>query len=149
MRGQKQKHSRANHDNIPSEMTTVRLHVGGMTCVTCTRTVSAALDSVEGVERSEVNALAESAVVFLRPTVAVSLQDLVDAVEDVGFSAELPPGAVGATHSGGSGRAGSPRSSVEEMDARRLRETLTWKTRFTLALIFTVPCFLLAMIFPM
>ena len=149
---QRKEHQRTQKDNtttnMSSELKTVRLHVGGMSCVTCTRTVAAALNAISGVESSEVNALAETALVTLKKNETVPSHALVDAVEAVGFTAAVPedPSTTGDRVSG---QAVDRMSVVEEMEQRRLREVLEWKTRFLLCSIFTLPCFLLAMVFPM
>ena len=139
-------------NRMPSDNKIVCLHIGGMSCVSCARTVSSALDAVHSVARSEVNAVAATAKIYFLPAAQVaSPEELVEAVEAVGFSAEV----VSHPTRGGGGLVGNEPSSIREissveaMERRRLEETLEWRTAFFLACIFTVPCFLLAMVFPM
>jgi len=71
----------------PSGTRTALLKVGGMTCASCVATVERAALGVEGVAAASVNLPAGRAeVTFRRPARA---GDVVDAVEAVGFDAEL------------------------------------------------------------
>ncbi|HRI44314.1 MAG TPA: heavy metal-associated domain-containing protein [Fimbriimonadaceae bacterium] len=65
----------------------ITLRIEGMTCENCVRHVRQALESVPGVERALVELDAGRAVVEGTP----DPQDLVAAVEEEGYAAELVP----------------------------------------------------------
>eukprot|EP00569_Conticribra_weissflogii_P003251 CAMPEP_0171346872 /NCGR_PEP_ID=MMETSP0878-20121228/26180_1 /TAXON_ID=67004 /ORGANISM="Thalassiosira weissflogii, Strain CCMP1336" /LENGTH=1191 /DNA_ID=CAMNT_0011850705 /DNA_START=193 /DNA_END=3765 /DNA_ORIENTATION=- len=62
--------------------------VGGMTCSSCSSTVTAAAQSVPGVIRATVNLIGESATVFYRSDRS-KVDDIIEAIEGVGFEASL------------------------------------------------------------
>ncbi len=66
----------------------VQLNIDGMHCAACTRAVEEALLSLEGVASSHVNLATERATVGYDPD-SVSVSDLVEAVEGVGYAAEV------------------------------------------------------------
>ncbi len=68
-------------------MTTATLKVGGMSCGHCVMAVTQALKGVEGVADAKVDLQAGKAVVEYDESRATK-QDLVGAVEEVGYSAE-------------------------------------------------------------
>ena len=70
----------------------VELQIGGMTCASCAARIEKKLNRVEGVTAS-VNYATEKAHVILPDTVTV--EDLIDVVEQTGYSAELPAPAAG------------------------------------------------------
>jgi Cu+-exporting ATPase len=75
----------------------VRLDVGGMTCASCATRIERRLNRLEGVEAS-VNYATEEAAVTYDPA-AVTIDDLVAAVEAAGYRAALPGHAAGAPDS--------------------------------------------------
>eukprot|EP00929_Paragymnodinium_shiwhaense_P115335 TRINITY_DN8410_c0_g1_i1.p1 TRINITY_DN8410_c0_g1~~TRINITY_DN8410_c0_g1_i1.p1 ORF type:complete len:1134 (+),score=277.12 TRINITY_DN8410_c0_g1_i1:79-3480(+) len=71
----------------PSQVFTATLKVTGMTCAACVGTVERSLLKVKGVSKASVNLLAHRAeVTYSRPLEA---SGLVEAIEDIGFDAEL------------------------------------------------------------
>jgi Cu+-exporting ATPase len=64
------------------------LSVQGMTCASCVAHVEKALKKVPGVTQASVNLATESAQVFIQPT-QVAPTDLVRAVEDAGYEAQI------------------------------------------------------------
>jgi P-type Cu+ transporter len=81
---------RAGYD-VPHE--TRELAISGMTCATCAGTIEKALASVPGVIRAEVNLATEKATVEGIAGV-LRLTDLIVAVQDAGYGAELQTGDV-------------------------------------------------------
>ncbi|QPG77042.1 hypothetical protein FOA43_004439 [Brettanomyces nanus] len=63
------------------------IRVGGMTCSSCTNSVTNALEAVDGVQRADVSLLTEDATVIHDDS--VSPEKLQDAVEDIGFEASM------------------------------------------------------------
>ncbi len=70
---------------------TVKLKVSGMTCASCVANVEKALKKVDGVEEAQVSLMTEEAQVVIDPT-KVDPTVLVEAVENVGYGAELQTG---------------------------------------------------------
>ncbi|KAL7473781.1 hypothetical protein ACHAXS_014459 [Conticribra weissflogii] len=62
--------------------------IGGMTCSSCSSSVTAAAQSVTGVLRATVNLIGGSATVFYRSD-RCTVDDIIEAIEDVGFEASL------------------------------------------------------------
>jgi mercuric transport protein len=67
----------------------VSLHVEGMTCASCKVAVRTALTKLEGVKDARVDVANKTATVDYDPT-KVTLQQLVDAVNRLGYPASLP-----------------------------------------------------------
>lgn len=67
----------------------VPLHVEGMTCPSCKVAVRTALKKLDGVKDARVDVAAKSATVEYDPT-KVTPQQLVDAVNQLGYQASLP-----------------------------------------------------------
>ena len=74
-------------ERIDTGRSEVELQIGGMTCASCAARIEKKLNRVEGVTAS-VNYATEKAHVVLPATVTVD--DLIDVVEQTGYSAELP-----------------------------------------------------------
>jgi Cu+-exporting ATPase len=64
--------------------TTTHLDVRGMSCANCSKTVSDALESLDGVEEASVNVATDEASVTYDPE-RVTLAEIYDAVEDAGY----------------------------------------------------------------
>ena len=77
-------------ERIDTGRSEVELQIGGMTCASCAARIEKKLNRVEGVTAS-VNYATEKAHVVLPDTVTVD--DLIDVVEQTGYSAELPAAA--------------------------------------------------------
>lgn len=67
------------------------LDVAGMTCSSCVRHVSAALQSVPGVTSADVRLKTGTVSVWHEPTASTS--DLVQAIRDAGYDARVQGGA--------------------------------------------------------
>lgn len=65
----------------------IELQIGGMTCASCAARIEKKLNRVEGVTANVNYATEKAHVVF---TDTVSVEDLIDVVEQTGYSAELP-----------------------------------------------------------
>lgn len=72
-----------------ARVATVSLHVEGMTCASCKIAVRAALSRLDGVKEAEVDVPKKSATVEYDPA-KVTPQQLVDAVNRLGYRASLP-----------------------------------------------------------
>ncbi|MGA8164370.1 MAG: heavy metal translocating P-type ATPase [Waddliaceae bacterium] len=66
----------------------IRLHIEGMSCVSCSKAIQDALCKVDGVVDAQVNFAASQAIVHAHPP--VSEQRLVHAVHRAGYHAEVP-----------------------------------------------------------
>ncbi|KAL6888450.1 hypothetical protein ACP4OV_009476 [Aristida adscensionis] len=71
----------------------VQARVGGMTCSACAGAVEAALAARRGVRRADVSLLQGRAHVVFDPALAKE-EDIVEAIEDAGFEAEILPDSV-------------------------------------------------------
>jgi copper chaperone CopZ len=76
--------------NIPTLQSTT-LTITGMTCGSCRRHVSAALEQLEGVEQVDVNLATHGASVRHSPT--VSSAALIAAITEAGYGASVTPAA--------------------------------------------------------
>jgi Cu+-exporting ATPase len=99
----------------------VELPIGGMTCAACARTVEKQLGSSAGVESANVNFATRTASIRFDGS-KTRVEDLITAVEDVGF--EVPV---------------EPQELAEAAESREVRR------RFLVGLIFAIPVFLLGM----
>jgi Cu+-exporting ATPase len=122
---------------VPAEARAVpaELHadfaIGGMTCASCVRHVSRALESVPGVSAVSVNLATERATVDYAQ--AVSVGDLIAAVEDAGYTAQ----------------ALDDSSATEDADAgRREAEIARKRNLLILGVALTVPTMVLGMAVP-
>ncbi len=114
----------------PAE-THAELAIGGMTCASCVRHVSRALEGVAGVRDVSVNLATERADIDLSPEVA--LADLIAAVEDAGYTAE----------------ALDDSSASEDADAQRREAAIARKRNLLiLGIALTIPTMLLGMAAP-
>src|SRR3954466_5579415 len=74
---------------VPGERT-IRIPVSGMTCAACQARVQRTLQRQPGVVDAGVNLMMHDATVRYAPS-AVSPEQLVAAIRDTGYGAELPP----------------------------------------------------------
>jgi Cu+-exporting ATPase len=95
----------------------VELPIGGMTCAACARTVERQLASSPGVEKASVNFATKIALVSYNPA-QTRIEDLVAAVEDVGY--EVPS---------------EPQDIAEAAEAREIRR------RLIVGAVFAIPVF--------
>jgi Cu+-exporting ATPase len=104
-----------------AEKQQLRLDVDGMTCASCAARIERKLNRLDGVEAT-VNYATEAAAVTYDPS-AVSVDDLIAAVEKVGYHAALPDGTA---------------------PARDLAQAI--KTRLVVAVLLTAPLTVVAMV---
>jgi Cu+-exporting ATPase len=100
----------------------VELPIGGMTCAACARTVERQLAGSPGVEKASVNFATKIASVSYNPA-KTRIEDLVTAVEDVGY--EVPS---------------EPQEIAEAAEAREIRRRLIFGA------VFAIPVFILGML---
>src|SRR5580658_6800629 len=100
----------------------VELPIGGMTCAACARTVERQLAGSPGVEKASVNFATKIASVSYNPA-ETRIEDLVAAVEDVGY--EVPQ---------------EPQEIAEAGAAREIRQ------RLLVGAVFATPVFILGML---
>ncbi|CAM8980258.1 unnamed protein product [Rhodiola kirilowii] len=65
-----------------------RIRISGMTCTSCSTTVESALQVINGVKKARVALATEEAEIYYDPDI-LSYNDILKAVEDTGFEAEL------------------------------------------------------------
>lgn len=109
-----------------------RYNVGGMTCSACSAHVEKAVSKVKGVVKAEVNLLTNSMTVEYDGNVC-GRTDIINAVEQGGYTASLPSGKSEGTEK---------RESPAEI---RKKEFKTMKKRLILSLVFLVPLFYISM----
>jgi len=74
-------------DSKQVDTKTLQLNVHGMTCASCVNTIESHLKSLACVRNASVNLLSETATVDIDPQ--ANIRSILEAVEDVGFSATL------------------------------------------------------------
>ncbi|WP_411792547.1 heavy metal translocating P-type ATPase [Burkholderia gladioli] len=99
----------------------IELEIGGMTCASCSGRVEKALAQVPGVSRASVNLATERASVSAEA--AVSVAQLVAAVEKAGYRATLAAGSIGAVAPAATSPT-APRPSAESRKAAEARRDL-------------------------
>jgi Cu+-exporting ATPase len=112
---------------VEEQSGTIKLDINGMTCASCVSTIENAITRIEGVQNVSVNLSTEKAQVEFNPSL-VQTRDIVKAVQDVGYSANI---------------------ATEDIDAERLartQEIQKWKNRFVVSFILTLPVFVLSML---
>jgi Cu+-exporting ATPase len=105
------------------------LDVSGMTCAACSTSVEAVLTGLPGVSSAVVSLMTNTAQIWYQPGLT-GPRDFVMAIEDAGFEAGIATAATAQTDTQGD-------------------ELAKWRRLLLLSSIFTVPVFLLAMVFPM
>lgn len=110
----------------------VELAIGGMTCASCANRIEKKLNKLDGVTAT-INYATEKARVD--HTGQVQPEDLVDAVEQVGYTAVLPRPAKDPDHPG-----------AGESEPGAVDETDSLRTRLFVSLVLTVPVIAMAMI---
>ena len=139
-----------------SSLVTVHLQISGMTCASCLSTIQRHLTSTfpQWVREAHINLLTESGRVVI-DTTHVALEDaipkLLEEIEDIGFEAKVKQGGavaptVPADGSAPSAAAPAPRSSAEEMMARRAASVRSYRNLLIFCLTFAIPVFVIAMI---
>ncbi|XP_050230061.1 probable copper-transporting ATPase HMA5 [Mercurialis annua] len=64
-----------------------RLRIVGMSCTSCSSTVEKALESIQGVQKAQVALATEEAEVQYDPSILISCNKLIEAIDDIGFEA--------------------------------------------------------------
>lgn len=105
------------------------LGVLGMTCSACSASVEKALCAVPGVSKASVDALTGKAEVWYNPT-STGPRAFLDAVTATGFAGSLITG-------------------DENRGSDHKAELEYWRNLLSMALVFTIPVFILAMVLPM
>ncbi|WP_149204905.1 heavy metal translocating P-type ATPase [Actinotalea subterranea] len=116
----------------------VELAIGGMTCASCAARIEKKLNKIDGVSAS-VNFAMESAKVRFPP--AISLDQLIRAVEDAGYTAAPPAPPEAPQGEGASTRADAGPTSEDPVDSLR--------RRLVISAVLTVPVLALAMVPPL
>ncbi|WP_444685753.1 heavy metal translocating P-type ATPase [Alkalicoccus luteus] len=99
-------------------MKKVNMSVSGMSCASCVNRVEKSLKKVEGVEEANVNLASHSAQV--RTSDAVTTEQLIQAVEKIGFGADVDEdGSV------------KDRSDKQESEASSLKKSVLWSSILT------------------
>ncbi len=111
---------------------TCTIPVSGMTCAGCSSRVQRTLEQSPGVSAANVNLMTGSATIEFDPS-ATSLERLVEAIREIGYSAELPS------------ETESAEAAVEEQEGSRAEEIRELQHKFTLSIIVA----LLVMVFSM
>ncbi|MCW8943243.1 MAG: heavy metal translocating P-type ATPase [Sedimenticola sp.] len=117
--------------SVPSE--TYDLLIGGMTCAACSGRLEKVLNRLPGVDRAVVNLATEKASITA-PSGVISLQDLVQAVEKAGFTAQSAVTA--AEHQ-------------EKLDQQKLQQNRKELMQLILAILFTLPLALPMLLMPL
>lgn len=105
------------------------LGVLGMTCSACSNSVEKALRAVPGVSKASVDAVTGRAEVWYNPT-STGPRAFLDAVTAAGFTGSLV-------------------TSDDSRGSDHRAELEYWKNLLSMALVFTIPVFILAMVLPM
>lgn len=110
----------------------VQLSINGMTCASCSSGIEAGLLKQRGVLAATVNLLASSGRVEYDPLLS-GPRDIVKHIEDLGYDAEVE----------------LPSAGTNSITANYQKDIAHYRSLARISLIFAVPVFLLAMVFPM
>eukprot|EP01132_Coremiostelium_polycephalum_P002605 gene2605-3229_t len=110
-----------------AENNTLQLEIGGMTCSSCVGIIENYVSGIKGVYDIKVNLALETARIVYDPD-ATGARDLIKAIEDVGFTAQLPS------------LKGDDTKNLQKEEAERVKRNLK------ISVAFTIPVFLLGMI---
>ena len=108
-----------------------KFNITGMTCSACSAHVEKAVNKLEGVEKAEVNLLANSMVAQFDES-RLTVQDIIQAVEDAGYGASLPQE---------KGTAAAPKERGNGMEG----ELAAMKHRLVWSFVFLIPLFYISM----
>ena len=124
-----------------------KFDVGGMSCAACQAHVEKAVTKLDGVKDVAVNLLAGSMAVDFDESV-VSAEDICQAVDKAGYSAQVQAGAggpAGGAVGGGAGASGS-RPLQRDTPAKKFRETARkMRRRLVVSIVFLIPLFYIGM----
>eukprot|EP00124_Ichthyophonus_hoferi_P004977 Ihof_evm1s629 gene=Ihof_evmTU1s629 len=119
--------------DIGSQIETLDLTVGGMTCASCVATIERGLREVKGVDWVSVNLITETATIKYHPN-DIGVRILCEAVEDMGFEVKVKI---------------TGTLETDALKRSKQKEIYAWKVRFGVGLLLTIPITLIAMVFPM
>ncbi|PHZ14498.1 heavy metal translocatin [Rhizopus microsporus ATCC 52813] len=120
-----------NDENSSSDVSQLQLQIYGMTCASCVHAIETEVKKLDGVVSVSVNLMTETGIIRHNPTV-VGAREIVRAIEDLGFNALV-----------------SDRTRRVQLESlSKVREIQQWRRLFFQSLIFTLPVFVIAMIFP-
>src|SRR5690349_7712602 len=105
----------------------VELQIGGMTCASCAARIEKKLNKIDGVSAT-VNFATEKARVEY--TADVSADELVQTIEEAGYTAALP----------------KPKTRESDADSKAQAATASLRQRLLISLALTVPVIVMAMI---
>jgi Cu+-exporting ATPase len=130
--------------SIDESFPTTHLVIGGMSCSSCVNTIETHLKSLAGVKQARVSLVLQSGTVVFDPS-EISAEAIVEEVNDIGFEAYVPM-----DHSKDVSlqvdSIQSPENAIFQQQEKEKRE---WRNRLIMALVFSIPVFLIAMIFPL
>jgi len=109
-----------------------KFNITGMTCSACSARVEKVVRGLEGIEKADVNLLANSMVAEFDETV-LSTDAIIRAVVEAGYGANLPQTA------GGTKVATQPRENVMEQELAAMKRRLVW------SFVFLIPLFYISM----
>lgn len=121
----------------------IALGVGGMTCASCVARVERFVGRMDGVKSVVVNLTTERADIDLEPNAAVSADDIMAVINKAGFETTLLDNSAQSTGEGLSDVVDS--SWVEQLSKRKEQEEGVLKRDLIIALILTLPVFVLEM----
>nr|CAG4714287.1 unnamed protein product [Naegleria fowleri] len=111
---------------------TIELDVTGMHCSSCVGKVENSLKNTKGVLNASVSLMTNSASVTYN-TSEITIQQIVETIESVGFQASLKQQSKQKQH-----------HHVEKESAEKAQQTINaWKIRFIISLLFTIPVVIL------
>ena len=112
-----------------ASVSNITLDIGGMTCAACSARIERVLSRKEGVQKASVNLTTEKAQVSYDPG-AISVADMIAAIEKAGYSATLPK---------------QDPAEAANKQKRKQREMRVLWIKFIVSACFTLPLLYLAM----
>ncbi|WP_024288341.1 cation-translocating P-type ATPase [Cellulomonas sp. KRMCY2] len=124
---------------LDDTVTTIELAIGGMTCASCSARIEKKLNKIDGVTATVNFAMESAKVAFTTP---ITVDRLISAVEEAGYTAAPPPPPTPATSAGGTTAAAEQVGTHDDpVDALR--------RRLVISAVLTAPVLALAMIPPL
>jgi len=123
---------------VPDARSSIELSIGGMTCASCAARIEKKLNKIDGVSATVNYAMESAKVEFVAP---VSVDQLVSAVEDAGYTATPPPPPAAQAGVDPTASMTSAPATEDPIDALR--------RRLVISSVLTVPVLVLAMVPPL
>ncbi|CAO3692789.1 unnamed protein product [Rhizopus stolonifer] len=118
-------------EDVTPDASQLQLQIYGMTCASCVHAVENGIQKLNGVSAVSVNLMTELATVQHDPA-RIGAREIVEAIEDLGFNALV-----------------SDKSRKVQLESlSRVRDILQWRGLFIKSLYFSLPVFVMAMLFP-